>query len=61
LDGEFHELAGRLAAAAKVGDRRMAGFYYYKLADSCMACHAEYARHRFPGYASVGAPAGHTH
>jgi hypothetical protein len=49
LDRQFHELAQRLALAAKAGDVELAVFYSYKLTDACVACHAQYAPHRFPG------------
>jgi hypothetical protein len=58
-DREFHARAERLAAAAKRGDGELAAFYAYKLTDSCVSCHATYARHRFPGLAP--APEAHPH
>ena len=50
-DGEFHELAGRLAEAAREHQADLVPFYLYKLTESCVGCHARYAAHRFPGYA----------
>lgn len=61
-DGEFHELAGGLAAAAQERQAPLVSFYFYKLSESCVGCHSRYAVHRFPGYAkpSEAAPA-HPH
>ena len=50
-DGEFHELAGGLADAAREHQAALVPFYFYKLTESCVGCHARYAGHRFPGYA----------
>ena len=50
-DGEFHELAGGLADAAREHRASLVPFYFYKLTESCAGCHARYAAHRFPGYA----------
>lgn len=50
LDARFHETADRLAAAAGGGDAELAAFYTYKLTESCVSCHAQYAPHRFPGF-----------
>jgi hypothetical protein len=59
LDREFHAHAERLAVAAKGADAELAAFYSYKLTDACVSCHAQYARHRFPGLAP--APSTHHH
>ncbi len=50
-DGEFHDLAGGLADAAREHPTALVPFYFYKLTESCVGCHARYAAHRFPGYA----------
>lgn len=50
LDAGFHDTADRLAAAADGKDSELAAFYTYKLAESCVSCHAQYAAHRFPGF-----------
>jgi hypothetical protein len=52
LDRSFHEQAARLAVAAKNADPELAAFSTYKLTEACVACHAQYARHRFPGLAA---------
>jgi hypothetical protein len=51
LDRQFHLQAERLAVAAKAADAELAAFYTYKLTEACVACHAHYAEHRFPGLA----------
>lgn len=50
FDARFHDTADRLAAAAQKRDAELAAFYTYKLAESCVSCHAQYAPHRFPGF-----------
>lgn len=50
LDRELHARAERLAVAAKAADAELAAFYLYKLTEGCVSCHAQYARHRFPGF-----------
>lgn len=57
LDARFHAQAGRLAAAASRGDAELAAFHLYRLVDTCTACHAAYARGRFPGFGNTGGPA----
>jgi hypothetical protein len=47
-----------LALAAKSSDAELAAFATYKLTDSCISCHAQFAQHRFPGL-SAPAPALH--
>ncbi len=47
-DGEFHELAGGLAEAALERRADLVPFYFYKLTESCVGCHARFApAHRF--------------
>lgn len=52
LDRSFHERAERLALAARSADAQLAAFATYKLTEACISCHAQYARHRFPGLSS---------
>jgi hypothetical protein len=49
LDRQFHARAEQLTVAAKAADAELAAFYTYKLTEACIACHAQYAQHRFPG------------
>lgn len=49
LDRRFHGLAGKLAHAAEVKDAELQGFYFSKMIEACVACHASFASDRFPG------------
>lgn len=60
LDRDFHRRADRLAAAAEVRDGDLATFYFYRLMDSCVACHSQYVGGRFPGF-NVVDPEEHQH
>ena len=60
LDKRFHLLAGKLAHASEKKDSELQGFYFSKMMESCVACHAHFANDRFPGLAqSPGV--GHKH
>jgi len=50
LDSGFHLEAKKLEAAAAHHDEQLAVFHYYRLIESCTACHAIYAVSRFPGF-----------
>jgi hypothetical protein len=50
LDGEFHSRAERLGSAAAAMDAELVVFQYARLLETCTACHANYARDRFPGF-----------
>lgn len=58
LDHNFHRMAGMLAHVAEEPHVELVSFYYYKLTDSCIACHSKFATIRFPELAH--APATHT-
>lgn len=49
LDQSFHHSAGMLAHAAKKHNAELVSFYFYKLTDTCVACHSKFAEYRFPG------------
>ena len=49
LDRHFHATAGKLAHAAEGKDSELQGFYFYKMLEACVACHARFASDRFPG------------
>jgi cytochrome c556 len=51
LDGNFHEQARKLEAAARNHDAQLSAFHYYRMLESCTACHSHYAPNRFPGFA----------
>jgi len=48
MDKQFHENAAMLSHVAEQQHTELVGFYYSRLIEACMACHAEYATHRFP-------------
>jgi cytochrome c556 len=50
LDQEFHLRAQKLGAAAATRDPELVGFHFSRLIENCVACHAAYARTRFPGF-----------
>ncbi|MCR4347360.1 MAG: cytochrome c [Sulfuricaulis sp.] len=60
LDGEFHEIAKKLAQAGKQKDYELQRFYYGRLVDSCQGCHSRYVTDKFPAF-SGAQPGGHTH
>jgi len=60
LDAEFHQRAGKLAAAAAEHDLERVTFQYSRMLETCASCHSEFARSRFPGLAPPG-PKPHTH
>ena len=49
LDRRFHGIAGKLAHAAEMKDSELQGFYFSKMLEACVACHAQFAADRFPG------------
>ena len=52
LDQEFHLRAEKLGAAAATHDPEIIAFQFYRLVESCAACHSAYATSRFPGFSS---------
>ena len=57
LDAEFHARAEKLALAAEARDHELAAFHYSRLVESCAVCHSNFAKARFPGFASFTPPA----
>ena len=53
LDSNFHLEAKKLEAAATNHDAQLSAFHYYRLIETCTACHAIYAVSKFPGFASA--------
>jgi len=47
-DRAFHAAAGRLVEAADLHNGELTVFYFYKLMEGCVGCHAKYAPQRFP-------------
>ncbi|MBA5872512.1 MAG: hypothetical protein GDA68_21345 [Nitrospira sp. CR2.1] len=54
FDEAFHHRAEKLAHAAKAKDAEAVSFHFSRLLDSCVACHATYAKTRFPNFRSEG-------
>ena len=50
-DQRFHYLAGMLEHAAKNRKSELVNFYFSEMTESCAACHAVFAKHRFPAFA----------
>lgn len=61
LDQQFHYLAGMLNHAAKSQKPELVGFYFSKLVESCVTCHADYATHKFPAFVPEKQAEGHSH
>ncbi len=61
LDQQFHYLAGMLNHAAKNKKAELVGFYFSKLSESCVSCHAQFAVHKFPAFAPKEATDKHEH
>jgi cytochrome c556 len=53
LDQSLHHSAGRLAHAAQQHCADVVNFYFYKLTDTCVACHSKFVTYRFPGLADM--------
>lgn len=49
-DKTFHEISAALAQAAREGDRPGQQEHFSQMIQACSACHAQYARDRFPNY-----------
>lgn len=60
-DQEFHYLAGMLAHAAEKKKPELVGFYFYKLGESCVGCHARFATHKFPAFKKEASADEHHH
>ncbi|MDT8403324.1 hypothetical protein [Sulfuriflexus sp.] len=60
MDAQFHLEAKKLEAAARNHDAQLSSFHYYRMLESCTACHTAYAPSRFPGFLPLGKqPHGH--
>ena len=49
MDARLHRHAEALAHAAEQKDGELAGFYYGRMIEGCISCHARYATHSLPG------------
>lgn len=61
LDQHFHYLAGMLMHAAKNKKSELVGFYYSKLLETCVSCHTQYAKHKFPKFIAKYEANEHSH
>ncbi len=59
MDKKFHYFAGMLSHTAKRKKVELVNFYFSKLTESCVACHSQFATHKFPGLASGKKMGGH--
>jgi len=48
-DRGFHDTAGKLASVAGKRDMELVNFYFHRMMDACVRCHAGFAPGRFPG------------
>ena len=60
MDANFHREAGNLVRAAESRNGELTSFYFYRMVESCVACHATFALTRFPSLAT-GSGAAHQH
>lgn len=60
LDAAFHQLAAKLAEAARDKDGELQTYYFSRMVESCQTCHSRYATDKFPAYGGK-APAAHAH
>jgi len=61
MDARFHRHAEALAHAAGQKDAELAGFYFGRMIEGCISCHARYAAHSLSGFKSLAPAAGHAH
>ncbi|MEO8332949.1 MAG: hypothetical protein ABI479_11000 [Gallionella sp.] len=52
LDASFHQRAEKVGAAAQAHDAELVTYQYSRLLESCVVCHAGYAKSRFPSFSS---------
>lgn len=60
LDGAFHQMATKLAEAARRQDIDLQTYYFGRMLETCQTCHSRYATDKFPGFGGK-APATHAH
>ncbi|SHE66814.1 hypothetical protein SAMN04487965_0392 [Microbulbifer donghaiensis] len=54
MDSYFHLQAMKLEDAAMNHDADLSTFYYYRLIETCTACHSIYATSKFPNFSFDG-------
>lgn len=50
IDRSFHETAGKMAEAAEFSDKKEVLSAYYEMSQKCVACHSQFATHRFSAF-----------
>jgi cytochrome c556 len=60
LDGTFHQMAAKLAEAARHKDTDLQNYYFGRMLETCGTCHRQYATDKFPAPGGK-APAAHSH
>ena len=60
LDGAFHQMAAKLAEAARHKDTELQNYYFGRMLETCGTCHRQYATDKFPALGGK-TPAGHAH
>jgi hypothetical protein len=60
-DQSFHYLAGMLEHAAKNKKPELINFYFSEMNESCVSCHTQFAKHRFPALISTEKEHNHGH
>ena len=60
-DQRFHQLAGKLHDAAHDGDSELSLYYFSRMLESCVSCHATHAGERFPKLVPKVEPQPHHH
>jgi len=60
LDGAFHQIAAKLAEAARRKDTDLQNYYFGRMLETCGTCHRQYATDKFPALGGKP-PAGHSH
>ena len=61
LDQKFHEYAGMLEHVATEENAEHVGFFFYRLTESCVGCHSQFATHRFPLFEAKAVTSDHHH
>ena len=61
LDEGFHLRAEKLATAARNRDAEAVSFQFSRLLETCVACHASYAKAQFPGFKAAATAEPHHH
>jgi len=61
LDDKFHYYSGMLSHVSEMKKVELIGFYYAKMSETCVSCHALYATHKFPSFHPTAQHKNHHH